>query len=88
MYKQLLFVVSLFVGSALIAQTRKVTGKVFSEELKPLNGATVQLRNSKTSTSTDANGEFSISVPENQKTTILKITSVGFEAQEVTAKAK
>ncbi len=86
MYKQLLFVLSLFMGSTLIAQTRKVTGKVFSEELKPLNGATVQLRNSKITTSTDANGEFSINVPENQKTTILKITSVGFEMQEVVAK--
>src|SRR5882757_5394818 len=66
--------------SILFAQ-KKVTGIVKNDMGIPLVGATVTAKNTKVATTTDANGAFSIDVPQNSNT--LVISYVGMERQEV-----
>jgi iron complex outermembrane receptor protein len=65
------------------AQNKTITGKVTDSKTgQPLAGATVQPKGSKTGVSTSAEGTFSINVSSN--VTVLVITSVGYDAQNVT----
>lgn len=66
--------------NALLAQTTAVRGKVLDEKNQPIVGATVQLKNSTQATSTDANGNFVLSVA--QLSGVLVFSYVGYEAQE------
>jgi TonB-linked SusC/RagA family outer membrane protein len=69
-----------FVSAGAFAQTRKVTGTVnASDNGTPLAGATVKVKGTSVSTSTDVNGVFTISAAANA---ILTITSVGYAAQD------
>ena len=73
----------LFVGGA-FAQTQ-VNGTVFSEEdQEPIIGATVRIDGVKIGMLTDANGNFSLTMPQGK--TKLKISYVGYVPQTVTAK--
>jgi TonB-linked SusC/RagA family outer membrane protein len=73
----------LFVGLAL-AQT-KVTGTVFSEEDgEPLIGATIRVAGTDVGTVTNANGQFSLTVPEGKKD--LQVSYLGYEIKTVAAK--
>jgi TonB-linked SusC/RagA family outer membrane protein len=64
------------------AQTKDVTGKVTdSREGTPLPGVTVKAKNANNSTTTGADGTFTLSVPES--TTTLVFTYVGYTEQEV-----
>ena len=60
----------------------KVTGTVTDENSEPVSFATVKIKNAQSGTTTDINGNFNITVP-NDKTT-LQITYVGYEPYEVT----
>jgi TonB-linked SusC/RagA family outer membrane protein len=63
------------------AQTRTITGKVTNKtDGQPLPGVSVQVKGQGTGTQTDAEGNYSISVPENAT---LIFTHTGFESQEV-----
>lgn len=64
-----------------IIADRSVTGKVTSDDGTPLPGVNVQLKGSATGTMTDAQGNFSISVPD--KGAVLLITATEYESQEV-----
>lgn len=57
------------------------SGRVINALNEPLAGVTVQLKNSNISTTTDAEGRFRITVPENG---VLLISYIGHVAQEVT----
>jgi TonB-linked SusC/RagA family outer membrane protein len=71
----------LFIGVA-FAQTKQITGKVTEKGSKsPIPGATVTLKGTKTVTSTDANGQFSINVPVNGNVK-LEANYLGFKTQE------
>src|SRR5436189_275200 len=59
----------------------KVSGKVFDENKKPVEGATVQVKGTTIATSTIADGSYSLMAPSGSAT--LVITSVGFAQQEV-----
>ncbi len=73
----------LFVGLAM-AQT-KVTGTVFSEEDgEPLIGATIRVAGTDVGTVTNANGQFSLTVPEGKKD--LQVSYLGCEIKTVAAK--
>lgn len=66
------------------AQSRIVSGRVVnSENGNALSGASITVKGSDKGVVSDADGNFSISVPP-QKSTILVISSVGFSRQEVT----
>lgn len=63
------------------AQNRTVTGKVTSAENKEaIPGITVIVKNSSVGTVTDAEGNYSLAVPENA---VLVFSSVGYITQEV-----
>lgn len=75
----MVFVLSL---QTAFAQDRTVTGKVTdSKDGSPVSGASVQVKGSRTGTSTKSDGTFSLSVPSSATT--LVITSVGYDRQEV-----
>lgn len=63
----------------------KITGKVTSAGGEPLVGASVFVKGSRTGTVTDANGNFSITVPDDA---VLVISSVGYETVEVSVAGK
>lgn len=68
--------------SLLVLGQTAVTGRILnSKDSKPVDGVTVQVKNTKITTLTDANGTFSLrNVPANAT---LVITYVGFVSQEV-----
>jgi len=74
----------IFSFSFSIAQTKTVTGNVKDENGEPLIGATITVKNSSVSTSTDASGNFRISVPQNAET--LVISFIGKGTTEVSVK--
>jgi TonB-linked SusC/RagA family outer membrane protein len=80
---QLWLTVCLFLFSAVaMAQQRTITGKVTNTaDNAPVAGATITVKGTNIATQTDADGNFSLSVPNNSNT--LVITYVGFESQEV-----
>ncbi|MBS1525794.1 MAG: SusC/RagA family TonB-linked outer membrane protein [Bacteroidetes bacterium] len=59
-----------------------VKGKVTDEQGASLPGATIKVKGTNTATSTDVNGNFSITVPD--KTAVLVVSFVGYNAQEIT----
>ncbi len=69
------------------AQDRTITGKVTdSKDGSPVSGATLQVKGTRTGTSTKADGTFSINVASTATT--LVISSVGFDAQDVAIAGK
>ena len=78
----LLFCVTLLVTPAL-AQERRVTGRVTqADDDSGIPGATVQVKGSTRGTQTDANGNYSITIPPQGN--VLVISFVGLAAQEIT----
>ncbi|HEY4286687.1 MAG TPA: TonB-dependent receptor [Puia sp.] len=63
-----------------------IKGHVTDEQGEPLPGVSVTLKGAKTSTVTDANGNFQIDVPPGTKTLIL--TFVGMQTQEISLGTK
>lgn len=84
MNKNLLLSLILFFGCSLslIAQDRRITGKVVSAgDGSPLPGVSVQIKGTGKGASTDASGNYAISVPSGKST--LEIRSVGFNQQSI-----
>ncbi|TWI79124.1 TonB-linked SusC/RagA family outer membrane protein [Lacibacter cauensis] len=79
------FVLLLFAAvlscASLLAQEKKITGKVTDDSGAPIAGATVIVKGTTNGTSTDINGSFSLSVSSSART--LTISAVGFEVQDV-----
>jgi TonB-linked SusC/RagA family outer membrane protein len=59
---------------------QEVKGKVLDAAGKPIAGASITVKGTKTGTAADAEGNFSITVPDNA---VLIISAVGYSAQEV-----
>ena len=79
----------LFLSTALIeAQNRRVIkGTILDETNQPLIGATVAIKNIKSSSViTDIDGHFTINVPEDRKT--LVVSYIGYITQEVSISGK
>lgn len=62
-------------------QATKITGTLLDENAKPIVGASVQLKGGTLTVATGSQGEFTIDAPMNS---VLVISSVGYETQEVT----
>jgi TonB-linked SusC/RagA family outer membrane protein len=78
---RLLIVFLVFIPCTLIAQDNTVTGKVIAEsDGSALVGATVKLKGTQKGTSTDKNGEFSLSAPGSG---VLIVSSVGYVTMEM-----
>ncbi len=63
----------------------RVTGRVIAATGEPLAGVSVLIKGSRTGTSTDANGNFAITAPDDA---ILVFSNVGYETAEVTVGGK
>ena len=85
--KQLLsFIALLLISSAVLAQTRQITGMVKdSKSDGKLSSVTVSVKGKNISTVTDAEGAFSLSVPDGIVS--LEITSVGYATKTVVVEA-
>jgi TonB-linked SusC/RagA family outer membrane protein len=78
-----LLVLLLFAGLQVAFAQRTVTGKVSSaKDDSPLIGVTVRVKGTATGSVTDANGRYSISVPNNEA--ILQFSFIGYNSPEVT----
>jgi len=62
-------------------QQREISGTVTDEQGRPLEGVTVKVKNTSIATTTNANGNYSVSFPD--QTGALVFTIVGYEAQEI-----
>lgn len=71
----------LFFSTNLFAQTKQVTGKVKDIRGLAVIGASVVVKGTQSGTTTNSEGDFSMTVP--QATTTLVISAVGFAEQEV-----
>ena len=69
----------LSMGGTLLAQDRIVSG-VVSDAVGPVYGVAVQISGTTDGTTTDADGKFSISVPEGKS---LYISCLGYESQTI-----
>lgn len=72
-------------ATAITTTDIRITGRVTSSSGEPMAGVSVFVKGSRTGTVTDANGNFTISVPDDAT---LVFSSVGFESQEVSVKGK
>jgi TonB-dependent starch-binding outer membrane protein SusC len=72
----------LFLSFNVLAQNKKISGKVISSTNNPVAGVTVQVKGTSLSTATAEDGSFSITPPGSGRV-VLVITSVGFERQEI-----
>src|SRR6516164_8289484 len=76
-----LLAICVLVTQFAFSQNKVVSGKVTDNGGNPVQGATVSVKGSKTGTSTDASGNFKLSVPANTST--LVVSSVGYAKQEI-----
>ncbi|MBB1283721.1 TonB-dependent receptor [Flavisolibacter sp. BT320] len=67
--------------STLVFAQKQITGTVTDDKQSPLQGATVAVKGTKTVTTTDATGRFTLSVPANATT--LVVSFVGMQPKEV-----
>lgn len=72
-------------AAAITSQEIRVSGKVTAEGGEILSGVSVSVKGSRTGTTTDVNGNYSISVPDDA---VLVFSSVGYETQEVAVAGK
>ena len=63
------------------AQQKKITGRVFDDQAKPLAGASVALKDTKASAVCDADGRFTLNAPPEGK--ILVVSYVGMLKKEI-----
>ncbi len=83
--KLTMLLLCLFFSIGAVFAQNKVTGTVVSQDDgEPIIGATVMVQGSKTGTTTDIDGKFTLSVPAGKK---LVISYVGMKPQTVSAKS-
>ncbi|MEJ7694787.1 carboxypeptidase-like regulatory domain-containing protein, partial [Daejeonella sp.] len=80
-----LVVLLLLCQTYVFAQNISVTGKVTDSDNLPLPGVSVKVSGSSQGTSTDANGNFTISVPSNAS---LVLTYIGFASQTISVQGR
>jgi TonB-dependent starch-binding outer membrane protein SusC len=78
----LLYAIASLLCFSSFSQEKKITGQVTDPQNQPLVGVTVSVKGKSVSTTTDANGSFSITAAEKD---VLVFTSVGFESMEAKA---
>src|SRR6218665_3379442 len=84
--KKLLLMLAVFLWSGLqiaMAQSRPVKGQVLDETGEGVPGASIQIKGTTAGTITDADGNFSLEVPDENNTLIIK--AIGYGEQEVNA---
>lgn len=67
------------------SQDKRITGQIISASGAPLEGATISVKNTTTTTASDEDGNFSLIVADNA---VLIVTFVGYATQEVPVSGK
>lgn len=80
-----LFFMMLLGGATLLAQNRTVSGSVLGEDGLGIIGASVLQEGTLNGTMTDADGNYSLTVPENA---VLVFSCIGYETQNIPAAGK
>lgn len=70
-----------------VVATASIAGTVFDENGSPLPGVTVTLKGTTTATTTDRNGHFSLTVPNDNSGTLV-FTFIGYDSREVNLDGK
>lgn len=81
----LFFFLFMVLPSYLMAQTTQVTGKVIDDKGLPLAGVTVHVKGSSQGTTTNTEGQFSITIPNNETT--LVFSYIGYGSKELAVKS-
>jgi len=83
--KRLLFTLTAVFGFVILsfAQTEKLSGKILNKKNEPVVGATIQIEGSSKGTSSDVDGNFSVSLSVGKKHTLV-ISSVNYETKTIT----
>jgi iron complex outermembrane recepter protein len=74
-----------FMSFSVFAQSSKISGNVKSGEGNPIVGASIVIKGTNKGTTTDANGNFSLEVSQNNT---LVVSSIGFSNNEVAIKGQ
>lgn len=67
-------------GVSDVPMPQEIKGRVVDADGKPIPGASIVVRGTKTGTAADATGNFSLTVPDNA---VLVISAVGYNSQEI-----
>jgi TonB-dependent starch-binding outer membrane protein SusC len=78
--------INIFSVKVASATLQEIKGQVTDDKGTPLQGASIVVKGTTTGTNTDANGNFTLNVPEGK--TILVISSVGYQTQEINVAGK
>lgn len=78
----LTMLLAMFVTCSAFAQNRQISGTVKDSNGEPVIGAAVLVPNTTNGTSTDVDGRFTLSVPEN--TLSLEVSAIGYASSTVT----
>ena len=79
--KQFIYAITLFIGIYVVNAQQTITGKVQDQEGLDLPGASIVVEGTSNATTSDFDGNFSISANNGDK---LIISFVGYEAAEIT----
>jgi hypothetical protein len=74
---------TLIKGDIAIVETKPLNGKVVDENGNPVSSATVMIKGTRTSTTVNEDGTFSILPSANWQKIILLVSCIGFEGKEV-----
>jgi TonB-linked SusC/RagA family outer membrane protein len=77
----MMLVFLLFAGLQVVLAQKAITGSVTDGQGQPLIGVTVFVKGTTVGTTTDANGKFSIQVPDEQS--VIQLSYVGYTQQEI-----
>ena len=72
----------LFLSLQLLAQNRTITGKVTDDKGQPVPNASVVVKGTNIGTTTNAQGVYSLAIPQNART--LSVSSIGLGEKEIT----
>lgn len=87
MRKLLLLMVSvLCITAQLLAQNRTISGKITDENGTPLGAASITVKGTKLGTTTDLQGNYTLTVPDNATTLI--VSSIGYTEMEISIAGK
>ncbi len=79
----LLIIAALFISHSIYAQVKILPGQVVDDGDEPVVGCSVFIKGTRTGTSTDFNGKFTISIPLSSVPCTLVFSSVGYETKEI-----
>ena len=74
------------ISQSVVLAEANINGSVTNSKGEPLGGVSIVVKGTRKGTTTNAIGKFSLSIPDNS-TTVLEISAVGYERQEITITA-